>query len=197
MRAVEAGAPGRSYLCAFDDGTVLCLDDDGQPVSHRETVRTAFCAALLVEEAERAIDPAELGAVATLARRVATLSDHPQVAEALTALADAATGLGEWRAAPERALATVDTLDAAVAHHDAARKAHLRFIAATDPLVAIQDTLAPELQTGLRDVEMACAAAGIGAPLAAVLGQAVERADEGARELLTRSAVPLDDARQS
>lgn len=189
VRAVEAGPAGRSYLCAFGDGTVLCLDRAGEVVRDPELVRTALCAALLVEEMERAIDPAELGALAGLARKVAALTEA-QVADALSELSDATERLARWRAAPERALATVVMLDEAVAHHDAARRAHLKFIAATDPLVPIQDTLSADVQAGLRDVEVACGACGIGSPLAAVLGQAVEQADAGARELLARSAVP-------
>lgn len=183
VRAVEARPGWRHYLCALDDGRVGCLDDRFEPVMDADRVREVIRTALLVEHAEQTIDSAALRVLTAVARRVAPLVDAPGVSETAEELAGAADTLVAWREAPERALATVSALDGVVSAHDAARRAHIRFIAATDPLVPIQDTLSDEVRNGLRELETTSAEAGVNGHLAAVLAGALASIDTGTEEL--------------
>jgi hypothetical protein len=57
-------------------------------------------------------------------------------------------------------------------------------VAATDPLVAVQDTLDPERMAALRAVEEAAGEAEIGESLARRLGAAMEDCDAAATEVV-------------
>ena len=68
--------------------------------------------------------------------------------------------------------------------HERARSAYGRFVALTDPLVAIQDQLAPERREALREVEEGAGRAGLGEALAARLADAMPDCDEGAVQVV-------------
>jgi hypothetical protein len=85
-----------------------------------------------------------------------------------------------------RAVARLSDLDQAVTLHAAMHRAYLGFIAATDPLVPVQDTLSPAFRDGLRDLELACGGPRISAPLTPALAGSLESIDAGVDELVGR-----------
>src|SRR5262249_2292248 len=142
-------------------------------------------ASLLWEHAEALVDAEALRALARSASRLIVAgAEEPDLAEALAALAQAALAVAAWRAAPERALAALGELEAGLALPERARSAYGRFVALTDPLVAIQDELPPERREALRGVEEAAGRAGLGEGLSERLAEAMRDCDEGAAQVV-------------
>lgn len=192
VRAVEPSAGQRWYLCAFEGPAFLCLDRDHNPEITRRHVRHAAGCALLVEHAESLLDAAELDLAAGVAGRLGALVDEDAVMGALGALAADVASLSTWRRQPERAIASLPALETAVALHDAARARFERYLEASEPLVAIQDTLPAEVVDGLRDLEEAAGRAGLARPLALAVSEAIAVIDAGTREILDLHLTPLD-----
>ena len=192
VRAVEPADGRRWYLCALNAAGVVCLDA-GFAVEHdaRRVHQAALCA-LLVEHAESLVEDGELD---ILARAASTLAVHVEAAELRQALAAVGAGVQElagWRRAPERAVASLPQLEAAIRLHDSVRGQYERYVEGTEPLVAIQDRLADELVTALRDMEEAAGRAGIVRPLAGVLAEAMQALDAGADEIVAKHVPPLE-----
>ena len=190
VRAVEAAPGRRDYLCAYPDAAFLCLDVAGRPAQSVDDVQQVAACVLLVEHGEGCIDGAELSMFATLAARVARLA--PNLAATLDALERAATDLHGWRAADERAVASLAALEDGVVRHDRLRLAYERFIADSEPLVEAQDTLPGDLLEALRELELAAGRAGALRPLSGLLAEAIGAIDAGAREIVAGHLTPLD-----
>lgn len=188
VRAVELADGRRHYLCAFDDGRVRFLDAVCAPVADDEVCRTIAGAALTVEYIDELIDPAECAVVVSLAARAAEMVDDPDVRSALDEVSDATARLTAWRSDPMRAVAALTDLDDGAALQAPAHAAHQRFVAATEPLVAIQSTLDPEFVRTLGELENACVRAGIAGSLAEAVGSAMEAIVIGAQELVGLNA---------
>ncbi len=90
----------------------------------------------------------------------------------------------EVATAESRVSAYRKDLDTVATLQSEAHVAHGAYLTATEPLVAVQDTLDGTLVALLRDLENACGRAGIAGSLAGALGQAMDEIDEGASELL-------------
>jgi len=194
LRAVEPPGDGRWYLCAFEGPTFLCLTASFEPERDEAVARRVAAAALLVEHVEGIVDAAELRLLATMAARVAALAGDERIVASLGPVADAALRLADWREAPERALASVPALDEAAALHEAVRTAYGGFVAATDPLVAVQDRLPAELLQALQEVEEAAGRAGIARGLGDRICDDMAGVDEAAVELIASHVTPLADA---
>jgi hypothetical protein len=192
VRAVEPSVGERWYLCAFEGPAFLCLDRDNNPERTRRNARHAAGCALLVEHAESLLDPAELDLTAGVAGRVGTVLDDDAVVETLSALEADVASLAAWRGRPERAIASLPALETAIALHDVARAGFERFIAASEPLVSIQDTLPEEVVAGLRDLEEAAHRAGLARSLALAVSEAIAVIDAGTEEILDLHLTPLD-----
>lgn len=186
VRAVEARPGVRHYMCAFADGRIGCLDSALTPVAAGIEVHEVLRVALLLEYAEEALDVAPLQVMIAEAATTRALIDDKRVQFALDTLIAGTDGLITWREDPRRAVAQMSGLDEAITRHDDVRRAHIAFIASTDPLVPIQDTLSPEVRNALRELELACAAAGVSGGLTAQLAGALPSIDTGVDELLER-----------
>ena len=186
VRAVEARPGVRHYMCAFDDGRIGCVDRDLQPVPAGPAVSEVLRVALLIEHTEEALDVAAMQVMIGEATTARTVIDDRTVRAAVDALIENTTDLIAWREDPTRAVARMSALDEAITRHDAIRKAHIAFIAATDPLVPIQDTLSTEVRGALRELEIASAAAGVAGNLTPLLAGALPAIDTGVDELLER-----------
>jgi hypothetical protein len=193
LRAVETGG-GRWYLCAFEGPAFLCLDAELRVEASERRAREVACAGLLYERLEQLVDPGRLRELAAAAgRAIARGGERGDVGESLVGLAQAALDLAAWREAPERALASVLELDVGSRLHERVRAAYGRFVAATDPLAAAQDTLPPERVEALRGVEEAAGRAGLGDSLARRLGATIEDCDEGAVQVVAAHLTRLAD----
>jgi hypothetical protein len=184
LRAVEPGR-GRWYLCAFDGPQFLCLTGDLVPERSSREIRDAAAAGLLYERLEQYVDGERLRELAAAASRVVARGEEDAAAiDALVSLAHEALGLAEWSDAPERIVAALANLDEASRRHERVRLAYSRFVAATDRLVAVQDTLDPERMAALRAVEEAAGEAEIGESLARRLGAAMDDCDAAAAQVV-------------
>lgn len=192
VRAVEPASGQRWYLCAFDGPRFLCLDATMRVERDRRRVRQAATCALLVEHVEGLIEQGELDILASASSALATHVEAMDLRDALGGLAAAAEQLSNWCAAPDRAIASLAALEAGIQIHDAARRQYERFVEGTQPLVAIQDRLADELITALRDVEEAAGRAGIAGAIPGAIAQAMQALDTGAAEILAAHVTPLD-----
>jgi len=180
LRAVEPGA-GRWYLCAFEGPSFLCLTAELAPEPSMRRTRDAAAASLLHERLEQLVDSGLLRDLAgAVGRALARTDEDAAVCEALGRLAQAALDLAAWRDAPERTIASVPDLDAGSRLHERLRAAYARFVAATDPLVAVQETLDPGRVVGLRGVEEAAGRASVGESLAQRLGATMEDCEDAA-----------------
>ncbi len=185
-RAIEARPGVRVYMCAFSDGRIGCVDGEGRAVTDVGRFRETLRAALLVEHAEETVDVAAFQVLEQAASKLRAHTDDPAIVRSADDLAAAATGIVEWRLDPIRTVARVGDLDQAVVLHGATHRAFLGFIAATDPLVAVQDTLPGPLRDALRDVEQASGAAGVSGALAPRLAGALAGIDVALDELMGR-----------
>jgi hypothetical protein len=192
LRAIETGA-GRWYLCAFPGPTFLCLTGALAPETFERRARDAAAAGLLQERVEQLVDADALqGLAAAAGRALARGDEDAATAGALGAVAEAALELAAWRAAPERALASVPELDHAVRLHEGVRTAYGRFVHASEGLVAGQDSLDAGRVALLRGVEEAAGAAGVGESLARRLGDAMEDCEEAAGQVVSAHVRPFE-----
>lgn len=192
LRAVETGA-GRWYLCAFEGPRFLCLTAALAPEPTSRRVHDAAAASLLQERLEQLVDGEALRALAAaVGRALARGEEDAAVADALGRIAEEALALAAWIEAPERALASVPGLDAASRLHERIRTAYGTFVRASEPLVADQDSLAPERVGALRGVEEAAGAALVGESLAQRLGAVMDDCDEAAAAVVAAHITPLD-----
>jgi hypothetical protein len=191
LRAVEPGR-GRWYLVAFDGPAFLCLTADLRPESVERAVQDVAAAGLLYERLEQYVAAEALRGVAAAAGKVVARSEEDAATlDALVRLGQEALDLAAWSDAPERVVASVPQLDAASLLHEQLRRTYARFVAATDPLVAVQDTLPPERMAALRGVEEAAGEAGLGENLAQRLGAAMEDCSVAAAEIAAAHITPL------
>ena len=128
-----------------------------------------------------------------IGRLLALGGDPTAVSETLETVAARALELAAWRDEPLRALASLPALDeGALAPARAPGRGLRALLRASEPLVAVQDTLTPELIAALREVEEG-AGAGAGERLADRLAGAMPECEdlqasgEAARVLDTRS----------
>ena len=192
VRAVEPARGRRWYLCAFDGPRFLCLDADFEVEQDRRRVRQAATCVLLVEHAESLLEQGEVDILAAAASALAAHVEAVDLRDALGALQAAAQELASWCAASERAVASLPQIEVATRLHDLARRQYERYVEGTEPLVAIQDRLADELVTSLRDLEEAAGRAGISRPLASAIAEAMQALDTGAAEMVAKHITPLE-----
>jgi hypothetical protein len=193
LRAVEPVPGRRWYLCAFEGPGFLCLDAGLGPERSGERVREVAAAGLVVEHAEGLLDAEARDYLAGASGRLLTL-DHgaATLAEPVAEVGERALDLARWRLAPQREVASVPALDAAIRLHDRLTAAYGAFVAASEPLVSRQDALAPELVSALRVFEEAAGRAGVGEPLAKRLGAALPDCQEGAAQVLDAHLTPVE-----
>lgn len=192
VRAVEPASGWRWYLCAFDGPRFLCLDAALHIERDRRRVRQAATGALLVEHVEGLIEQGELDILASASAALATHVEAADLRDVLGGLEAAALELSSWCAAPDRAIASLPALEDGIRIHEVARHLYERFVEGTEPLVAVQDRLADELITALREVEEAAGRAGIGRSLPGTIAQAMATFDAGAAEIMTAHVIPLE-----
>jgi hypothetical protein len=185
VRAVEPAHGGRSYLCAFEGPSFLCLDARLAPERDPRRVREAAAASLLWEQLEGLIDAASLRDLAgAIGRLLARGGDPPEVAGSLEVVAARALELARWRDDPLRALASVPELDRAVALQERLVGAYRRFLRASEPLVEVQDRLDAGLVEALGDVERSAGPAGAAERLAERLAAALPEGEDGADQVV-------------
>lgn len=184
LRAVEAVAGRRSYLCAFEGPAFLCLTSDLRPEGDVRRVRETASASLLWEHVEGAVDADALRDLASAIGRLLALGgDPPEMTATLELVAARALHLATWRDQSLRALASLPAVDDASALQDRLAGAYARFLRASEPLVAVQDELPEALVAALRDVEESAARAGAGERLADRLSVAMPECDDGAGQI--------------
>jgi hypothetical protein len=197
VRAVEAAPGRRGYLVAFEGPAFLCLADDLTPERGTQRARQTASAGLLWEHAEQLVDAEALRELArAIGRLLALGGPGPDVAEAFETLervAARAIELAAWRERPIRALARLDDLDRASRMQERLAGAYARFVRASDPLVAVQESLDAELVQRLRAVEEAAGRAGAGERLADRLARALPDCDDGADQILAAHLTRLRD----
>lgn len=185
VRAVEPAEGRRSYLVAFEGPAFLCLAHDMTAEVDERRAREAASASLLWETVEGLVDSAALrGLVSAIGRLLALGDDPPGVAGTLEVVATRALELAAWRDEPARALASLPALDQAVALHERLVGAYALFIRASEPLVAVQETLSPDLIAALREVEESAGRAGAAERLADRLAGAMPDCEEGAGQIV-------------
>ncbi len=191
VRAVEPARGHRWYLCAFDGPRFLCLDADlGVERDGRRVHQAATCV-LLVEHAESLVEQGELDILAAAASGLAAHVEAAELRDALSGIQASAKELAGWRAAPERAVASLPQLEVGIRLHDRARRCYEQYVEGTEPLVAIQDRLSDELVASLRALEEAAGRTGIARPLSAVIAEAMQGLDVGAAEIVAKHLAPL------
>jgi hypothetical protein len=192
LRAVELGDGARRALCAFPGPAFLCLDPTLAPERSELRARQVAAAGLLVEHAEGLVDAGALRDLAAAAGRVLALQpEGADLEEALGEVAEAALALAAWRDAPERALASLAALDTATARQERLLVGYGAFVAASDPLVAVQDRLPAPLVEALRALEEAAGRAGATGRLAERLADAMAGCEQGAAEITAAHLTPL------
>jgi hypothetical protein len=197
VRAVEPGAGRRSYVVAFAGPAFLCLASDFSAESHERPAREAASASLLWETFEALVDPVALRDLARAVGRLLALGgDPPAVAETLEVVAARALDLAAWRDDPLRALASLSALDEAVALHERLVGSYARFVRASEPLVGVQESLAPELIAALREVEQSAGRAGAAERLADRLAVAMSECEDGAAQMMAAHLTPLRSERR-
>ncbi len=192
VRAVEPAPDLRWYLCAFDGPRFLCLDADLEVERDPRRVHQAATCVLLVEHAETLVEQGELDILAAAASSLGAHVEGAELRDALSALHASAQELAHWRAALERAVASLPQLEVGIRLHDLARRQYERYVEGTEPLVAIQDRLADALVASLRELEEAAGRARIARPLSASIAEAMQALDAGAAEIVAKHIVPFD-----
>ncbi len=194
VRAVEPAAGRRGYVAAFEGPEFLCLAGDLEPERDARRVREAASATLLWEHAEALVDAEALRDLVRAVGRLLALGGEPvEVAEPLEVVAARALELAGWRDAPRRVIASVPELDEASRLQERLVGAYARFMRASDPLVAQQDSLDAALIEALRSVEESAGRAGAADRLADRLARAIEECDEGAGQMVAANLVRLRD----
>lgn len=92
--AAEVGAR-RIYLCAYDSGAWLALDDDGKPATDARTVRDAAQLAAMCEVAADAAGGEELDELRLRLRELREHEHPPGIEDAEAAAAELAAALDE------------------------------------------------------------------------------------------------------
>ncbi len=192
LRAVRPGTGGRAWMVAFDGPEFLCLDHSLAPVDDIARVRDVAQALLAAEVVDEMVDAPALRALRPHVHALAPFEgDLPAAIQALRRGADACDELAEWREQPDRIVASLVDIDAAVLIQARAHSAYATFAGVTEPLVARQQELAPELLAALVAVEQAAADAGLGAALGKVLGEGMPGIVEAADEMAAAHITPL------
>lgn len=192
VRAVEWAPGSRGYLCAFEDGRFLCLDEGLAPVSATHRLREIAGTGLLWEQLEEVVDPERYERLASAIGRLLATADEPRaVVAALAQVAERAAEMSAWRTDPARNLASLVALDEATALHDRLHAAYGNYLHASEPLVERQDELDGDLVARLRDVEQAAGWAGLHERLADTMARAMAGASDGADQVLAAHLTPL------
>jgi hypothetical protein len=185
LRAVEAVAGRRSYLCAFEGPAFLCLTSELRPEPYARRAHEAASASLLWEHLESAVDADALRDLASAIGRLLALSaDPPEVAAALEVVATRALRLAAWRDEWMRAVASLPAADDASLLQDRLAGAYARFMRVSEPLVEMQDRLPEGVVAALRDVEESAARAGAADRLADRLRLAMPECEDGAQQMV-------------
>lgn len=192
LRAVRPGTGGRAWMVAFDGPEFLCLDHSLAPVDDVARVRDVAQALLAAEVVDELVDAPALRALRPHVEPLAPFEgDLPAAIQALGRAADACDELAEWREQPDRIVASLVDIDAAVLIQARAHSAYATFAGVTEPLVARQQELAPELLAALVAVEQAASDAGLGMALGKVLGEGMPGIVEAADEMAAAHITPL------
>ena len=192
LRAVRPGTGGLAWLVAFEGPAFLCLGADLRPVGSLARVRDVAQASLAAEVVEDMVDADALRALRPHVDVLAPWrADMPAAVDALGRAAGAAEDLAEWRDAPERIVASLVAMDAAVGMQERAHAAYATFVGVTEPLVSRQDDLDRELLAALASLEQAAGQAGLGASLGKVVGEGMGAIVEAADELAAAHLTPL------
>jgi hypothetical protein len=199
LRVVDSGTGGRMWLVAYEGPRFAVLDARLAPVELLARVRDVAQAGVASELVEDAVDAALLRAVrpeAEVLGRVAISAEDPlgvqdAAMDALMRAVHAAERLADWRDAPARIVASLVALDEAAVLQGRAHAAYATFAALTEPLVQRQADLRPDVLAALVGVEQAAAAAGLGAPLAAMIGESMGGIAEAADEMARAHITPL------
>ncbi len=193
LREVEFAPGVRSYLCAFEGPAFMCLADAGRPVTDAHVVHRVATVSLVWEQLEADVDPSRLADVASAAGRLLAATDSPPpVVEAVAETAEHAMAISAWRQSPLRAVASLVQVDVLFALQERGHRAYSRFVQASEPLVARQDELSPDLVAALGGFERASINAGLGARLADRLSAVVGSCDQAADEIVAAHVPPLD-----
>lgn len=191
VRAVEPAAGRRAYVAAFDGPSFLCLTGGLAREADERRAREAASASLLWEYVEALVDPDALrDLVRAIGRLLALGGDPPEVAGALETVAARALELAAWREHPLRAVASLPDMDAGAAVQERLAGAYARFMRASEPLVAVQETLSAELVEALRGVEEAAARAGAADRLTDRLAAALPECEDGADQMIAAQVGP-------
>lgn len=192
LRAVRPGTGGLAWLVAFEGPAFLCLGADLRPVGSLARVRDVAQASLAAEVVEDMVDADALRALRAHVDILAPWrADMPAAVDALGRAAGAAEDLAEWRDAPERIVASLVAMDAAVGMQERAHAAYATFVGVTEPLVSRQDEIDRELLAALASLEQAAGQAGLGASLGKVVGEGMGAIVEAADELAAAHLTPL------
>jgi hypothetical protein len=193
LREVELAMGTRTYLCAFAGPAFLCLTDEGRPAVDAHIVHRTATVSLVWEQLEAEVDLSRLGEVSEAAARVLAVTSEPAVmSDAIGATAEHARAIAQWRASPLRAVASLTQVDVLFALQERATRTYAQFVRASEPLVAQQDRLTPELVAALAGFERTAIAAGLGTRLADRLGAVVSACDQAAAEIVAAHLTPLD-----
>ena len=185
LRAVEAVAGRRSYLCAFEGPAFLCLTSELRPEADTRRAHEAASASLLWEHLESAVDADALRDLASAIGRLLALgADPPEVGATLQVVAARALRLAAWRDESLRALASLPAADDASLLQDRLAGAYARFMRVSEPLVEMQDQLPEGVVAALRDVEESAARAGAVNRLADRLRLAMPECEDGAQQMV-------------
>lgn len=192
VRAVEPLDGRRWYLAAFAGPEFLCLDRDLATEGERRRVHAAASASLLVETVEALLPPDDLRYFSEAgARLIALDTPTPGLDAALQHTGQDTLALLAWREHPQREVASVAAVDAGVALQERVYTSYGRYVSASEPLVARQDQLEPDLVSALRVYEEAAGRAGAGEKLASRLGDLMMDCEEGAQEIVAAHLTPL------
>jgi hypothetical protein len=188
-------APGtHHYLFAVEGPGFVCLTDAGRPVTDAHVVHRVATVSLVWEQLEADTEPSRLADVATAAARVLAAADAPApMVEGVADTAEHAMAIRLWRESPLRAVASLVQVDVLFALQERGHRAYSRFVQESEPLVARQQELPPDLVAALGGFERAAIAAGLGARLADRLGEVVGSCDQAALEIVAAHLTPLDD----
>lgn len=192
LRAVRPGTGGRAWMVAFDGPEFLCMNQSLAPVADIARVRDVAQALLASELVDEMVDAPALRALRPHVDVLARFEgDLPAAVQALRRAADACDELAAWRDQPERIVASLVDIDAAVLIQARAHSAYATFSAVTEPLVARQQELPADLLAALVAVEQGASDAGLGMALGKVLGEGMPGIVEAADEMAAAHITPL------
>jgi hypothetical protein len=193
LREVELAPGARNYLCAFEGPAFVCVTATGTPVDDAHVVHRVATVSLVWEQLEADVDPSRLDDVAAAAARVLAATDAVMMTEVVAETAEHAMAIRAWRESPLRAVASLVQVDVLFALQERGHRAYVRFVQATEPLVARQHELPEELVAALGGFERTAIDAGLGARLADRLGEVIGLCDQAAAEVVAAHATPLVD----